>query len=898
MEAWAAMTDEEEYQDYQDYQEYQAYQAGSFGAPEEPKQRSSTDLLGADQSLGVQRARLGVGGLSRMIPFNVGDEIVAGGSALFDAALGRGGLSESYDNRLSQVRDYQDAFGQEAGNWATALDIGAGVGMPLGSAVSKVKGLLPKLGVLAAEGASLGGAYGYGGGEGSEDRLAEALSAAKIGAVVSPALYGGISGGASLLRGANTLLGKVTPAFRNPRTMAAEELAPSAKAIEALPDRVPGNPFYDFQTLAEATQSPRLAQLEQRVGKASEKANELLVENRAARLGAYDELAANLSAAPKRTAEEGGLDLRALLEKEGNQVRGKAEDLFGEIAPDGKIPVGPVNDAFRASMGKMYEAGGAPRSLTSTADELSSAARVAKQDDPLVSALFDARVRQIVTEAPAAVGDAVKPFSYMHSLRQRAQDAWLQAKSVGDNRAAATANGLVKQIDGAIEQAGRSGGMTPTDVSTFNTAKKAYADFAKTYQNGPVGDALRKMGEGNYSMRESNVVGRLFNGKAEGTKKLLAALPDTPAAIDDARGLVRDHILRETRQNDNLISPGKFRTYLRKNMEGLTAKTKSGKALFEEGHVKSLEQIADDIAFLDPSSSKSVKQLAYAASVGQPTTAQAMIMGENALASKIPFGRAIKAFTKDQIDKKVRAADDILAAAFFDKKIAKDLISTYTPSKLDAVRFAIAKSAKNGQTAAQTLPLRTIAGIGSAQESEGSGSSALPVQSYRKESIAVPLSGQASTIAPQANTGRLPASPQAGSLTRSSSSTTPSNVAALISEQPPLVQAIIRAESNGNHKAVSNKGAQGLMQLMPAIQKAFEVADPFDPAENIRGGVALIQEELERFGDPLLAIAAYNAGSPAVKKAIKLAGSSDYEAIRPYLPKETRNYVKRVISYA
>lgn len=87
------------------------------------------------------------------------------------------------------------------------------------------------------------------------------------------------------------------------------------------------------------------------------------------------------------------------------------------------------------------------------------------------------------------------------------------------------------------------------------------------------------------------------------------------------------------------------------------------------------------------------------------------------------------------------------------------------------------------------------------------------------------------------------------------------------------------------------------MQLMPEIQKAFNISDPFDPAESIRGGTALLQEELERFGDPVLAIAAYNAGSPKVLKAIKRAGSRKWEDVRIYLPKETRNYLETVLSY-
>lgn len=117
---------------------------------------------------------------------------------------------------------------------------------------------------------------------------------------------------------------------------------------------------------------------------------------------------------------------------------------------------------------------------------------------------------------------------------------------------------------------------------------------------------------------------------------------------------------------------------------------------------------------------------------------------------------------------------------------------------------------------------------------------------------------------------------------------------AFIEEQPPIIQAIIQTESAGDPKAVSPVGAQGLMQMMPAMQKAFDVQNPFDVRENVRGGTALFKEELDRFKDVRLALAAYNAGSPAVNRAIKRAKSRKWEQVRKYLPKETRNYVPKV----
>ncbi len=100
-----------------------------------------------------------------------------------------------------------------------------------------------------------------------------------------------------------------------------------------------------------------------------------------------------------------------------------------------------------------------------------------------------------------------------------------------------------------------------------------------------------------------------------------------------------------------------------------------------------------------------------------------------------------------------------------------------------------------------------------------------------------------------------------------------------------LLASVVKAESNGNPRAVSRAGAQGLMQLMPATAGRLGVADSFEPGQNVLGGSAYLDALLTRYHDNLaLALAAYNAGPQAVDK---------YHGIPPY--RETRAYVARVI---
>ena len=102
-----------------------------------------------------------------------------------------------------------------------------------------------------------------------------------------------------------------------------------------------------------------------------------------------------------------------------------------------------------------------------------------------------------------------------------------------------------------------------------------------------------------------------------------------------------------------------------------------------------------------------------------------------------------------------------------------------------------------------------------------------------------------------------------------------------------LIKAIIRAESGFNPKAVSHKGAKGLMQIMPQNFKLLNIRDPFDPKENIMAGVRYMALLLDRFqGKVPLALAAYNAGPNKVEA---------YQDIPPI--QETEEYVKKVMTY-
>ena len=104
---------------------------------------------------------------------------------------------------------------------------------------------------------------------------------------------------------------------------------------------------------------------------------------------------------------------------------------------------------------------------------------------------------------------------------------------------------------------------------------------------------------------------------------------------------------------------------------------------------------------------------------------------------------------------------------------------------------------------------------------------------------------------------------------------------------PALVKAIIMAESGYNPRAISKKGAKGLMQLMPETAKKLNVEDIFDPQQNIDGGVRYFKNLVNQFnGDLKLALAAYNSGSKTVRQ---------YKGVPPF--EATQYYIKKVFEY-
>jgi hypothetical protein len=138
--------------------------------------------------------------------------------------------------------------------------------------------------------------------------------------------------------------------------------------------------------------------------------------------------------------------------------------------------------------------------------------------------------------------------------------------------------------------------------------------------------------------------------------------------------------------------------------------------------------------------------------------------------------------------------------------------------------------------------------------------------------------------APRAATRAIPPA-QATALTRAELNNMVTGAGERHQIDPDFINSVIRAESGFHSNAVSKKGAQGLMQLMPGTASQLGVANSFDPNSNVEGGTKYLRELLEKYNfDPVKALAAYNAGSKRVDK---------YHGVPPYY--ETQAYIARII---
>ena len=836
-----------------------------------PLETFSSGLLGGFAGVGdladtvntISGPALGI----KLLDYLRGQKTLTAGEGLrkaFDAATGISGSTSLNPDDLAY----------KAGNYLPGIMIGPGTALQKGGAE-----------VLSSLGGYVGNKVGGPWGE-----LAGALGLPLAGAAAMKA------GGA--------VSSKIGEAFPSPEKAVGEYLAKNygddlQKVATESPD-----PFYRHQTLAEVLQSPELAQIQQDVTKGSVAGNAALVENDAARkalqmalLNGTEETPGILSAEQPKSKESAGAILRALIEPEMSASHEGVQKLFS--IPSGEAPISIVSEQSAPTIKKLYESGGIPGQLRGIISDLNA----------------------------ASSSEQTRSFSWLHSLRTRAQELWANSHSA---REKAASNAIVRAVYDSIGVAGQVGLMSHESVDAFSAAKAANTKHMRTFKTGGVGAIMQSMGEGNYQMPESSVIDSAFNGSPERTRALLKAVPseaEQPGALEKIRGLIRDKFVRETTNNDGNLLPNKALTWLKTNGEALSVRTEDGTPLFDHEHQLFLRQLANELRYQNTGSTQSVGSLANRASKGQPTTAQALF--NKGIATKVlgkaPFlGKLFSLFSNARQE----AVNAVWAKALLDKGFAKDLAAKATAKGFENVLMRLGSGFSNGSggvaSAGASALLPQIAGIVQGVANSKGDQAARKFDLPELKSAAQAAENDArSQQLEQVEASRyrsLIKAPSRDLISNSINKTLdklmPETAATKEDENASklsgLVDAVIQQESadkkhpNGNPKAVSKVGAKGLMQLMPATAKeiaqemGLENYDLEDPKTNRAMGTFYLQKMLKQFGGNVkLALAAYNAGPGRVRQWITRYGPTwdDISAgIAKRDPKhETLGYVSKII---
>lgn len=780
-------------------------------------------------ALGNQRAQA----IGQGVGFGFFDEIEAGAKSAQDWFRSQftGEAVPSYEQNLEQLRAQQEAYRQESPLEAMALETAAGVGtaflpglgaIGLPQKATKALGAVPWIGGKALQAAGVGAAQaglaGFGEGEGGlVERLQLAAPAAATGATL---------GGA---------VGALTSLFKSPKTSAGEKLVEVAgKKIADLPVEKAGDPFYKLQTLAEVTQDPRLAMMQQDVASALPANSPLqsqYLANFDQRRALQKEFIEDLTGLAPMKEEQGGNVLRNILQRQ--------QKILGDS----------VDEAYRR-VDKFAAKQISKEPLFRWMAHVRSVAQ-ANLPPKLENELFS----EIISPSYPKTGSVGKDgkfatTGYLKTLQQKANAVYADADRAGDNTTKMYALQLKNKIDDMI------GGSSKESQRALKEARRLARIEFKTFtdpKETQVGKVLKTRG-GDYVLPSEKVPGVAWDGSPTATRKLLAAVGPEPADIQRAKSVIRDRILRESLDVDNQISGAKLKKLLNKYRDGLSTDYR-GRKLFSKKELNNLQILSNEIDMLNPQSMKSIQRLANLSSRGQSPTAGRLlrfaataghsIRGVHYAVSLIQaLGGAAK-------EGRERAVNEVLMRAFLNKEFAKQLTNKITEGSLDAITKAILRGA--------AAPVGALEAAGGTTKS----------MEKKTEPLELPTEEPALESPEPVSFGGF--------------------------DLNKTLDAIRQVESGGGKFLKSSAGALGPYQFMPATAKAYGLDDPMDEEASREAARRLLQDELQALGDPLLAFAAYNAGRPAVLRAIEKAGTKNWVQVKNHLPAETRDYVPKVL---
>lgn len=612
-----------------------------------------------------------------------------------------------------------------------------------------------------------------------------------------------------------------------------------ARAIRNRPDDELGR----LMSTAELTDDAGYAQLEKTLAASDEPAR-IYNQRALARQAVRDDLLDNLS-------ETKGITREAL----GSKLIDRATDVEEQMGLEAK---------------NLWEA--LPRSLE--LDATKQARRVSKIAKSRQGGLpLDRRVKILTDQF---TGKGSKTTGMLQDIRSDALALGRDANITGhDSRVLGE---LVSQIDDAMGK-----GLKGDDLELWKLARDTTREQKETFARGTAGGSLLE------TKQIPSALKNAIKGDKESIKQLRNAIRNDPGLMEDVKRGMVDSI---PRTGDDRITTSGMKRFLNSNEGAL-------KELFGDSHYKSLNRILEDLQ-----SEVKVSKQGYRASAGNSVTQQRQtvagaleeIFNQGGRADTLS-GRIVDTFTRKAGVRDEKALTDLLFKAAMDPEFALELASSPNNERMSSVigrlLEGVPEITKSGVTggvlglnasnlanspdrlAPSELPRSQGGQETQAQQSARSNvsPSRLPELQDRSRGL-LGLVEESSSLPPAANPTPT------GSETQS--------------EFDLILDALRQVESGGDPSAVSHAGAKGPYQFMDATAQAYGLADPFDEETAREAARALLNDEYEALGSLELALAAYNAGRPAVLKAVEKAGSTDWEEVDDFLPRETRNYVPKI----
>lgn len=451
--------------------------------------------------------------------------------------------------------------------------------------------------------------------------------------------------------------------------------------------------------------------------------------------------------------------------------------------------------------------------------------------------------------------------------------------STVDKQTARIAGSLRDATDNLIKRTVDKGALSESQANAWNKMIETRAEKGTLFENKTTGKMLQKEPFSTkenpvFTLDDSQIFFKAIETKRS-AERTVAALKGQTKSIQDLRSGLLTHLYEtSTNPNTGVFNAATFKRQLG-HLDGIAD------PILTKPQIKILSKIADD---LDSQVTSEGKAYLGSKRISATTEGLSNIDMIQQAAREGVSSAAIKTLGKVPLIGGVmeaiatRVVDPAARVAMVNKTLAKFAIDP------DFAKTLLQKQFETPKSFWEKLSSELIGQI----PPVGSKVAVSEITRGNKEEAPVKRSEFNAAIKPKDTPVPAP-TPIPSQLNNLSKEERIKKTAAFVKEQPPLIQAIIMGESSGDPFAQSPTGPRGLMQLNKATGEYYGAKDRLDPRQNVKAGTAFIQDLATKYTDPMIILAAYQAGETVVNKAIKRAGvdkkKADWESIKQYVPK-------------